>query len=260
MKFKNPLLDKLFVFIWTLWGSIVFLTSLMIVFPILVIGLNIPSKRVYRAMHFTPIYFSHIVLFLIGIKVKVYGQELLDEEKQYILVGNHMSYLDALISAVASNNFKKYIGKAEILKYPVLGYLLKKLYVPVQREQKESRKWSMETMFKYLKDGASMVIFPEGTCNTSPRLLKDFKVGAFSLSVQLQIPIAVCTIIGAAELMPRKLLTLRPGNIEVHWKIIIDPKKHTLEDLDQMTLLARQAMLPELEKNYPEGYGIMNSL
>lgn len=205
-------------------------------------------------MHFAPIYFSHATLFLMGIRVNVHNLALLDTTQQYILVGNHMSYLDALISAVASKNYKKYIGKAEILHYPVMGYLLKKLYVPVQRDQKESRKWSMEAMFKYLKDGASMVIFPEGTCNTTSGLLKDFKDGAFSLSVQLNIPLAVCTIVGAADLMPRKLLSLRPGKIEVYWTKILDPKHYEISNLDDMKLDVKAEMLTILEKAYPNGY------
>lgn len=189
-----------------------------------------------------------------GIKVKVHNMDLLDKQKQYIFIGNHMSYLDALISAVSNKNYKKYIGKAEILNYPVLGYLLKKLYVPVQRDQKESRKWSMEAMFKYLKDGAGMVIFPEGTCNTTHELLKEFKDGAFSLSIQLNIPIAVCTIVGAAELMPRKLLSIRPGKIEVYWTKIIDPNAYTLDQIHLMKEDAKAEMYPLLKKAYPKGY------
>jgi 1-acyl-sn-glycerol-3-phosphate acyltransferase len=215
---------------------------------------------VYRAMHFAPIHFSHIVLFLMRIKVVVHNKELLDDSKQYILIGNHMSYLDALISAVASSNYKKYIGKAEILNYPVMGYLLKKLYVPVQRDRKVSRKWSMETMYKYLKDGASMVIFPEGTCNTTPKLLKEFKGGAFSLSLQLKIPIATCTIVGAAELMPRKLLSIRPGTIHVYWNKVLLPEDFSLEAMDEMKIEAKLAMLPQLENKYPNGYGSMNAV
>lgn len=260
MKFNNPFIDKTFVILWTIWCSVVFLSALILVFPLLFIGLNIPSKRVYRFMHFMPIYFSHIALWLMGISVRVHNKTLLDSEKQYILVGNHMSYLDALISAVASNNYKKYIGKAEILKYPVLGYLLAKLYVPVQRDEKSSRKWSMEAMFKYLKDGASMVIFPEGTCNTTPDHLKEFKDGAFSLSLQLNIPIAVCTILGAAELMPRKLLSIRPGKIDVHWTTILDPKDYSMEQIHEMKKDTQKAMLPLLKERYPDGYGKMNSV
>ena len=205
-------------------------------------------------MHYTPVWFSHIVLFLMGIQVKVHNISLLDKNKQYILIGNHMSYLDALISAVASKNYKKYIGKAEVLKYPVIGYLLKKLYVPVQRNQKQSRKWSMEAMFKHLQDGASMVIFPEGTCNTTTALLKDFKDGAFSLSVQLKIPLAVSTIVGAAELMPRNFLLIRPGVINVYWNTILNPDKYSLDNLAQMKQDTKNEMIPILTKAFPNGY------
>lgn len=256
MKFKNPFIDKVFVFFWTLWCASIFVSALIIIFPILLIGLNIPSKKVYRLMHFLPIYFSHLLLFLMGIKVKIHNQNLLSKDKQYILIGNHMSYLDALISAVASENYKKYIGKAEILKYPVLAYLLKKLYVPVQREEKQSRKWSMEAMFKYLKDGASMVVFPEGTCNTTSELLKDFKDGAFSLSIQLKIPLAVCAIVGAAEIMPRKLLSIRPGTVNVYWLKILEPSDYTLADLSQMKQDCKKEMLPILEAAFPNGYQV----
>jgi 1-acyl-sn-glycerol-3-phosphate acyltransferase len=254
LKLSNPVFDKILVLIWTLWCAIVFILALLIVFPILVIGVNIPSKKVYRAMHFVPVYFSHITLFLMGIKVRVHNLDLLDINQQYILMGNHMSFLDALVSAVASKNYKKFVGKAEILNYPVMGYLLKKLYVPVQRDKKESRKWSMEKMFKYLKDGASMVIFPEGTCNTTKEHLKEFKNGAFSLSLQLNIPLAVCVTVGAGDIMPRKLLSLRPGKIEVYWVKIINPADYSLSRLDEMKEDAIEEMLPILRKAYPLGY------
>lgn len=203
-------------------------------------------------MHFLPVYVSHICLFLFGIKVKVHNKTLLHKNKQYIFIGNHRSYLDALISAVASNNYKKYIGKAEILNYPVLGYLLKKLYVPVQREEKASRKWSMETMYNYMQDGAGMVIFPEGTCNTTTKLLKEFKDGAFSLSQQLKVPIAVCAIKGAADCMPRKLLSIRPGIIHVFWLEVLLPQNYNA--IEEMKAKSKMIIYNKLKTFYPNEY------
>lgn len=203
-------------------------------------------------MHFLPIYVSYLCLYLFGIKVKVHNKSLLNKDEQYILIGNHMSYLDALISAVASDNYKKYIGKAEILNYPVVGYLLKKLYVPVKREEKESRKWSMEAMYNYMQDGVSMVIFPEGTCNTTPKLLKEFKDGAFSLSRQLGVPIAICAIKGAAECMPRKLLSIRPGIVQVHWLKVINPKD--FNTLEEMKATSKEIIYKKLLEFYPNEY------
>lgn len=187
-----------------------------------------------------------------GIKVKIRNQHIIDPLKQYIFVANHRSYLDPLIAAVANQNFKKYIGKAEVLKIPVLGFVLKSINVPVVREEKDSRKWSMKKMYKYLKDGASMVIFPEGTCNTTKNLLKEFKDGAFSLSEQTNIPIAIYTIIGAAELMPRSGLLVRPGKIEVVWNEIIFPENFS--NIEEMKTKVKEEILSVLKPIYPKGY------
>jgi 1-acyl-sn-glycerol-3-phosphate acyltransferase len=254
MKLNNKILDKLFVYVWTCWCALAFALILIIFFPVFLIGANLPGKKIYYYIHFIPSLTSKISLFLFGIKVKIHNRELIDKNRQYIFVGNHRSYLDPLIAAVANNNFKKFIGKAEVLKIPVMGYVLKKINVPVQRDDKDSRKWSMGKMHEYLKDGASMVIFPEGTCNTTTHWLKEFKDGAFSLSLQTGIPIAVYTIIGAGELMPRSSLLIRPGTIEVYWNTILEPSNYSFEQLNTMKNDATGQMLPLLKKNFPEGY------
>lgn len=223
------------------------LVVLCLFFPIFFIGVNIPNKQMLRSMHYFPIHATRLILFLWRIKVVVHGQDLIDDKEQYILIGNHKSYLDALVSALASKNYKKYIGKAEILHYPVLGYLLKKLYVPVQRDNKDSRKWSMGAMSKYLEDGASMVIFPEGTCNVSDLPIKEFKQGAFRLSLQLNIPIAIATYVGVADLMPRKLLSIRPGTVHVYWTKVLLPENYDNDSIDAMISDARNEMLTTLE-------------
>lgn len=252
MKFKNKILDTIFVYCWTAWSGFAFSMVLAFFFPFFFIGVYIPSKRVRYYLHFFPQWASKVSLFLLGIKVKIKNQKIIDPLKQYIFVANHRSYLDPLIAAVSNHNLKKYIGKAEALKIPVIGFVLKSINVPVIREKKDSRKWSMKKMFEYLKDGASMVIFPEGTCNTTTDLLKEFKDGAFSLSQQTNIPIAIYTIIGAAELMPRSGLLVRPGKIEVTWNTIIYPKD--FEDILEMKSKVRNEILSTLSPFYPNGY------
>ena len=96
-------------------------------FPILYLGVSFGGPKTLRSMHYLPCYISQMVLFLWGVRIIEHNKELIDENKQLIFVGNHRSYLDALISGTAIKNYKKYIGKAEVLKWPVLGYLLKKI-------------------------------------------------------------------------------------------------------------------------------------
>lgn len=225
-------------------------------FPFLYLGVNFGGPKTLRAMHFLPCYVSEITLFLWGIRIVEHHKEFIDKEKQLIFVGNHRSYLDALISGTVIKNYKKYIGKAEVLKWPVLGYLLEKLYIPVQRDDKDHRAWSMEQLYVKAKEGASIVIFPEGTSNNTPQLLKRFHDGAFKLAIPTKIPIAVMTIIGAGELWHRDSLLIKPGKIEVYWsKIIeIDGYESIETDVEKLKNRVIDTMIPYLEKHYPNGY------
>lgn len=254
MKFKNKFIDSIFVYFWTIWCAFSFSILLTIMFPIFFIGVNLQIKKVKYFMQFIPTFCSKIALLLFGIRIEIINKNLIDNKNQYIFIANHRSYLDALIAAVANDNYKKFIGEAEVLKIPVIGYVLKTLNVPVQRDDKDSRKWSLIKMQEHLKDGVSMVIFPEGTCNTTNELLKDFKVGAFMLSSQTGIPIAVYTIIGSGELMPRNGLLIRPGKIKIIWKEILYPKNYVTNEIDSMVKDTKKIMQDELEKYYPNGY------
>jgi 1-acyl-sn-glycerol-3-phosphate acyltransferase len=161
-----------------------------------------------------------------------------------------------LISGTVIKNYKKYIGKAEILKWPVLGYLLDKLYIPVHRDDKDHRAWSMDQLYVKAKEGASIVLFPEGTCNNTKEHLKKFHDGAFKLAIPTKLPIAVFTIIGAGELWPRDTILIKPGKIIVYWSEIIKMDEYTSveNDMEKLKEKVRETMKPYLEKHYPNGY------
>jgi 1-acyl-sn-glycerol-3-phosphate acyltransferase len=227
-----------------------------ITFPIIFIGLTFfsRSERVLYWMHRLPEAMARLVIRLWGIRVEEVNKDRIPVERQCVFSTNHRSYLDALLVGGFIPNFKKFLGKAEILNYPFLGYLLRKLYVPVQRDDREHRRWSMEAMKEKLKTGASMVILPEGTCNTTNDLLKHFHDGAFRLAVYAQIPLVVGTIINAGELMPRSLRYISPGKVRIYWEEPIETEGLTEEDVPALKEKVANLMLVHLRKHYPNGY------
>lgn len=247
-----------FYALWTIWCAIVFFLLAFAMFPFLYVGVTFGGPKTLRAMHYLPCYVAQIALFLWGVRIVEHHKERIDKNRQLIFVGNHRSYLDALISGQVIKNYKKYIGKAEVLKWPVLGYLLDKLYIPVQRDNKDYRAWSMEQLYVKAKEGASIVIFPEGTSNNTNKLLKHFHDGAFRLAIPTKIPIAVFTIIGAGEIWHRDTLLIKPGKVEVYWSEIIemDSYESIEKDMDKLKERVIQTMLPILEKHYPNGYEV----
>jgi 1-acyl-sn-glycerol-3-phosphate acyltransferase len=70
-----------------------------------------------------------------------------------------------------------------------------------------------------LQNGASIVIFPEGSRSKTGKIAP-FKKGAFQMAIDLKLPIVPLTINGTVEIMPPKSLFLNPHKIEL---IIHDP-------------------------------------
>lgn len=251
---------RIFYFLWTIWCVSLFVILAFGMFPILYFGVMFGGPKTIRFLHYLPCWCASLVLKLGCIRIEEHGKEKIDPERQMIFVGNHRSYLDALITGSVIPNYKKYIGKAEILKWPVLGFLLEKLYIPVHRDDKDHRAWSMEQLYVKAKEGASIVILPEGTCNHTAELLKHFHDGAFKLAIPTQLPIAVMTMIGPGELWPRESLLIRPGKITIYWSDPIEMNDYTsLDQVEELKEKVKNEMLPHLRKHYPDGYKIYKS-
>jgi 1-acyl-sn-glycerol-3-phosphate acyltransferase len=190
-----------------------------------------------------PTIIGRISAFLWGIKVIESGRENFDESTQYIFVGNHRSFLDAIISGGFIYNYKKFIGKAEILKWPFMGFILKRLYIPVKREDKDSRKKSMEQLIEKMKEGYSMVVFSEGKSNTTDEPLLPFKDGAYTTSCETKIPIVPFVMYGADHLWPRKQILIRPGKIYLDFLPVAEPLEPTEENIQKQKELVFHNML-----------------
>src|SRR6185436_10559049 len=100
-----------------------------------------------------------------GIRLIIKNKELLDQKQTYVFIGNHRSLLDIPAYAVATNHCIRFLAKKELTKLPLMGYVIGKLYISVDRKDKAARAKSMENMMNSLRDGISVFICPEGTRN-----------------------------------------------------------------------------------------------
>ena len=224
-------LKRFYLIPWTLWCGLSFLVLNILFFPFMYLFLLSGNKTLYRWTHQMPTIIGRISAFLWGIRVIEYGRDHFDMKTQYIFVGNHRSFIDAIISGGFIYNYKKFIGKAEILKWPFMGFILRKLYIPVKREDKDSRKKSMEQLIEKMKEGYSMVVFSEGKSNTTDEPLLPFKDGAYSTSCETKITIVPFVMYGADDLWPRKQLLIRPGKIYLDFLPPVLPLDSTEENI-----------------------------
>ncbi len=237
---------------WTLWCALVFAVALAIAFPVLVFVVLSKNQWLLYKLHFLVSSFARVILFLWGIRINEVNPELREPKQQTIFISNHMSYLDGIIAAAIIPNYIKYLGKAEILEWPVLGYVMKHMYVAVQRDDEDDRQRSMLEMTEKLKTGASFFICPEGTCNTTEDLLKYFHSGAFRLAIDNRLPLVPLTFIGTHILYPRYGLMLKPGTITVYWNRPIDTSAYTMASVEKLKIHTQQIMRTHLLKHFPE--------
>ena len=156
------------------------------------------------------------LIFLIP--VHVHGLENIKKGQSYVIAPNHQSYWDAfLVYGFIGIKFK-WMMKKELGRIPFVGwacYMAGCIFI--DRSSRESGINSIRKAESKLKDGMSVVIFPEGTRTPDGNMGK-FKRGAFLISEELQLPVLPVTIDGNYDVMSRHAwnVTWHPVHMTVH--------------------------------------------
>lgn len=241
-------LQKIFCTLFAIYALVFTMITVLIVLPIYVIIFNaFPKHRAPHAAHRLSQAWARVLFLAFLIRVKVIGSEMIDRNKSYVFISNHRSQLDIPLLARSCRNTFRFLAKAELTKIPLLGYIIKNLYLTVKRKDAHDRQRSMEKMKRSLAEGISIVIYPEGTRNRTDAPLLDFRDGAFRLAIEAQVPLAVLTI---QNMMNRnsaaRPFELCPGTVRAVWVTPIETKGMTEADLPALKEQARLIMMGNL--------------
>jgi len=241
-------LIRILRFLYGMLAAVLFALSMILAVPVyFVIFWLLPEKKAPHAAHKISRTWAKIFYILFLIRVKTKGQELIDEKKTYVFVANHLSQLDIPAYVIACKNTLRFLAKIELTRIPLMGYIIRKLYLSVDRSSKEARSQSMLNMRQSLDEGVSVFICPEGTRNRTGEPLLDFRDGAFRLAIEAQAPLAVLTVTDSQKLLsPLRPVELAPGTIHAIWDKPIDTKGMTEADLPALKEKARTLMLKHL--------------
>jgi len=132
---------------------------------------------------------ADIWFFLIFIRHKNVYIEKPKEHESYIFVANHISYLDSAVLPKTFRHPVRPLGKVEMVKIPIFGTIYKNAIVTVDRSSAANRVKSVQTLKSILRKEISILVFPEGTFNTTGKPLKDFYDGAFRIAIETGTPI-----------------------------------------------------------------------
>lgn len=135
-------------------------------------------------------------------KLKVEGLENIDHSRTYVIVANHQSLADIIIIYQLHMYFK-WVAKKELLKLPFIGGLLwVNDHILLSREELSSIKEVYQKAGQQLRNGTSMLFFPEGTRSDTDDM-GEFKNGAFKLAIKEGKNILPVFIDGTREAIPK---------------------------------------------------------
>ena len=160
----------------------------ILLFPLLFFYSRKVSR--FKSLNHVRRFYSYISSWVTGIFYRYTILIPVDWSRTYIICSNHTSNLDIPATTIAVKTNFAFIGKDELLRNPLLKIFFKTIDIALNRESKISAFKAFKRGEEYLKQGISLVIFPEGKIGEEyPPILHEFKNGPFRLAIEQQIPI-----------------------------------------------------------------------
>ena len=162
-----------------------------------------------------PRWWSSMVLWAAGIKVRIHGLENAKGGEPHIFASNHVSWFDVPALARVLPRYK-FVAKAELFKVPIFGRAMRTAgMIEIQRDNRKAAFGAYDVAAERIKQGNSVVVFPEGTRGHAYPL-RPFKKGPFVLAIAAGVPIVPIIVHGTIEIMRKGSLWAHPGTIDVH--------------------------------------------
>ncbi|MEX2484955.1 MAG: lysophospholipid acyltransferase family protein [Brumimicrobium sp.] len=179
--------------LWKLYIGLMFVTTLLLFYPIFLIFLS--NEKLKPFTFKINVFWSRLMRMLCFYGVEIDG-DLDEASPPFVLCANHTSYLDIfLMYSVFPKHKFLFMGKSEILSYPLVKTFFKKLNIPVYRDNRTKSVRSFIQARKAMQNNWSIVIFPEGGIPTETPYVIPFKDGAFQLAKAANVGIQPLTFL-----------------------------------------------------------------
>ena len=137
------------------------------------------------------------VIDIFNLTVNVKGHENVPMDEPCVFICNHESYGDifVLFRALAGKQIG-FVAKEDLKKVPYFGKWITAIRgVYIERGDARAALRSIQKGVSFLKQGFSLVIFPEGTRSHGP-VMGEFKAGSFKLATKARVPVVPISLNG----------------------------------------------------------------
>lgn len=211
---RNPVAKWLFApfrWIFRTYFAIVFFGSLVLLYIPFRILLHKPNR--YRRAFRLKRAWANFLQWgsMVPVRVERHGSL---PPAPYVICCNHSSYLDIIQMYNVIPEYFLFMGKYELLKWPLFNIFFKDMNITVNRGSHIEAAKAFRRAAQAIDQGTSLVLFPEGGIPPFAPRMKPFKDGAFRLAIEKQVPIVPVTFVNHWKLLgePAELLSRsRPG-------------------------------------------------
>ncbi len=211
----------------------------------LIVSVFDPNGR--RAHSYAARPWARVILRFCGVGVTVGGLENVDNDEPRIYMVNHQSAFDIFtLLAFLPVDFK-FILKQELMKIPLFGWAMKRAgYIALDRGDPRKAIKSMNRAAEKIKQGASVLIFPEGTRSEDGHL-QVFKKGGFHLAIKSGCAIVPIVILNSRNIVRKGSMRISGGDIRMEICGPVPVKDYGKRHMAQLMGRVREAMLEEMK-------------
>lgn len=192
---------------------------------------------------------ANSILWSARARITVTGAEHLDSNRSYIYMPNHQSNADIPLLLGRLPVQFRWLAKAELFKIPIFGRAMRGVgYISIDRSNRKSAFASLAQAAATIRNGTSVLIFPEGTRSLDGKVLP-FKKGGFVLAVDSGVPIVPVIIRGTRESMPKGRFSIRPEPITMKILAPVETAGYTRKTKDALLETIRSIFIDNLEKD-----------
>ena len=209
---KRPIAPRMFVHSLFSFGYFGLGGICLSVYSITLMPLLPISKRIKMGWFHKVIakFFKSVLYTNPFVKKKVINETGEDFSKPAVIIANHTSFLDILAVGMLHPKIC-FLVNDWVYNSPVFGKAVQKAdFYPVSSGIENS----LEPLQKKIKQGYSLMAFPEGTRSSSNKI-KRFHKGAFYLANEFNLDILPVLIHGNSEVNPKGSFIIKDGSITV---------------------------------------------
>jgi fatty-acyl-CoA synthase len=158
---------------------------------------------------------SRIFFRLLGIPITIHGREYLEKDLPGVFVSNHTSFFDIVIFLAIFKFPYRFVSKIEVLSWPLIGtFLRRRDDFRFTREDRNQRLAQATALENSLREGVSLLIFPEGTFTTREGV-RPFQLGAFKAAVATGRPVCPIALRGVRNIYRDETILPKPGRVTI---------------------------------------------